>query len=396
MDASTNDYDLPLTRREIATIIAFWAAFALLQFANRLFDAMARPGPTTFQSGWLIVPVIDSICWALLTAPLFWLAARYSTDRISRRHQLLVFTAVGIVVVLLVGVLGTETRSIFGSSPSGNRGGRGNRQPPFWFGILNALVIYFGVIAAGIARAYSVRYRARREQTVQLERQLAEARLDALRRQLDPHFLFNTLNVISSLVERDPRGVRRMISRLGGLLRFSIEGANTPEITLRQELSLLEQYLDIMQVRFQGRLDVDIQVDASAMDALVPNFVLQPLVENAVMHGVSKVEGTGRIELRARCVGDDIVITVRDNGPGLDPAVGPDGTARLTPSGNGTLPSGGGVGLTNTRARLEQLYGAEQRLSLRRVSPEGGTVAEVVLPYHTGADLHAEAVPSNA
>jgi len=175
MDAQPNDHDLPLTRREIATIIAFWTAFALLQFANRLFDAMARPGPTYFQSGWLVVPVIDSICWALLTAPLFWLAARYSTDRVSRRQQLIVFGVVGLVVILLVGVLGTETRSIFGAPPSGSgRGGyRGNRQPPFWFGILNALVIYFAVIAAGIARAYSVRYRARREQTNRLERQLA-------------------------------------------------------------------------------------------------------------------------------------------------------------------------------------------------------------------------------
>jgi sensor histidine kinase YesM len=113
------------------------------------------------------------------------------------------------------------------------------------------------------------------------------------------------------------------------------------------------------------------------------------------MHGVSKVEGAGRIELRARCVGDDVVITVRDNGPGLDPSVGPDGTARLTPGGNGTLPSGGGVGLTNTRARLEQLYGAAQFFSLRRAA-EAGTVAEIVLPYHTRADLHAEAVPDSA
>ena len=373
MDASTNDYDLPLTRREIATIIAFWAAFALLQFANRLFDAMARPGPTTFQSGWLIVPVIDSICWALLTAPLFWLAARYSTDRISRRHQLLVFTAVGIVVVLLVGVLGTETRSIFGSPPSGNRGGRGNRQPPFWFGILNALVIYFGVIAAGIARAYSVRYRARREQTVQLERQLAEARLDALRRQLDPHFLFNTLNVISSLVERDPRGVRRMISRLGGLLRFSIEGANTPEITLRQELSLLEQYLDIMQVRFQGRLETVVQADPQTLGALVPTLILQPLVENAIKHGIERQREGGRILVETLLRDDRLVLRVTGNGAGLaQPAIVHDGNNQ----------AGTGVGLRNTRARLAELYGTKQSFSLS-ASPEGGAVAEVTLPLHS-------------
>jgi len=132
------------------------------------------------------------------------------------------------------------------------------------------------------------------------------------------------------------------------------------------------------------------------MDALVPNFVLQPLVENAVMHGVSKVEGTGTIQLRAHRSGDDVVITVRDNGPGLDSASVTETLARESRDGSSGMSGGrGGVGLSNTRARLEQLYGAEQRLSLRRAA-EGGTVAEIVLPYHTGADLHAEAAVAHA
>jgi len=376
MEAQATDTKLPLTRREIATIFAFWTAFALLQFANRLFDAMARPGPTYFQSGWLIVPVIDSLCWALLTAPLFWLAANYSTDRVSRRQQVIVLGLVGIVVVVLVGVLGTETRSAFGSPPPGmGRGNRGNRQPPFWFGILNAVVIYFAVIAAGIARAYSVRYRARREQTNRLERQLAEARLDALRRQLDPHFLFNTLNVISSLVERDPRGVRRMISRLGGLLRFSIEGAEAPEITLRQELTLLEQYLDIMQVRFQGRLETIVQADPATLDALVPTLILQPLVENAIKHGVERQREGGKILVETLLRGDMLVLRVTDNGAGLG-----------QPAQNGTGPSSTGVGLRNTRARLAELYGTKQSFSLSP-APEGGAVAEVSLPLHSTGQM---------
>ncbi|MEO8335665.1 MAG: histidine kinase [bacterium] len=375
MEVHTNDYELPLTRREIATIIAFWTAFALLQFANRLFDAIARPGPTNFQSGWLVVPVIDSICWALLTGPLFWLASRYSTDRVSRRQQLLVFGAVGLVVIVLVGVLGTETRSTFASFPANvsGRPSRGNRQPPFWFGMLNALVIYFGVIAAGIARAYSVRYRARREQTTMLERQLAEARLDALRRQLDPHFLFNTLNVISSLVERDPRGVRRMISRLGGLLRFSIEGAESAEITLRQELGLLEQYLDIMQVRFQGRLETVVQADPRTLDALVPTLILQPLVENAIKHGIERQREGGRILVETLVHDDMLVLRVTDNGAGL---AAPSAALDI-----GSTP-GTGVGLRNTRARLAELYGTKQSFSLSAAS-EGGAVAEVSLPLHS-------------
>jgi LytS/YehU family sensor histidine kinase len=185
-----------------------------------------------------------------------------------------------------------------------------------------------------------------------------------------------------------------MIARLSELLRVTLEGTSEQEIPLSRELELLRLYLDIMQVRFQGRLTVDVHVDNDVMDALVPNFVLQPLVENAVMHGVAKVEGAGRIELRARRAGDDVVITVRDNGPGIDAAVATDGNGSLTPvprDRGGT----GGVGLTNTRARLEQLYGAEQHLSLRRAG-EAGTVAEIVMPYHTATDLHAEAAPATA
>jgi LytS/YehU family sensor histidine kinase len=220
---------------------------------------------------------------------------------------------------------------------------------------------------------------------------LAEARLAVLSAQLNPHFLFNTLHAVSSLVERDPRGVRRMIARLSELLRVTLEGTKEQEIPLSRELELLRLYLDIMQVRFQGKLAIEMDIDDDVTDALVPSFVLQPLVENAVMHGVTKLEGEGRIELRARRSGDDLIITVRDNGPGIDAAAQRRPEALDHPRG----PGSGGVGLRSTRARLEQLYGAEHTLSLRP-APDGGAVAEVVLPYHTAADMHAEAAPVTA
>jgi LytS/YehU family sensor histidine kinase len=254
----------------------------------------------------------------------------------------------------------------------------------FW---LDDLIVYFAVLAAGIARDYFLRFRTRHEEAVhlqsqaaQLQAQLAEARLSALRTQLNPHFLFNTLHAVSTLVERDPRGVRRMIARLSELLRYTLDGADEQEVPLERELTFLERYLEIMQIRFQGRLEVDTRVEPDVLDALVPTLVLQPLVENAVKHGVSKVEGAGRIAIHARRDGERVLLSVRDNGPGLPSDGAPDEE---------------GVGLRNTRARLAELYGPAQSLTLR-AADGGGLVAEVALPYHTRADLRTAAVSVHA
>lgn len=397
---------LPLQRTELLLIFAFWTALAVLNAASRLLDprgpALQQPFPSSTP---ITLAFAEYYLWAVLTVPIFWLASRVSLEpRGNRIGRVLMFLVVGVVTAMFVDVAIHLMRDALFDLPQ-----RPRRGPPItwrtgimrlWF--LDDLIVYFAVLAAGIARDIFSRYRSRHEETVrltaqaaQLQAQLAEARLAVLSAQLNPHFLFNTLHAVSSLVERDPRGVRRMIARLSELLRVTLEGTSEQEIPLSRELELLQLYLDIMQVRFQGRLHVDIQVDDDVMDALVPNFVLQPLVENAVMHGVSKVEGAGRIELRAWGVDDDVVITVRDNGPGLDGTAVLGGAGKGISSGNGALPSTGGVGLGNTRARLEQLYGAAQHLSLHPAA-EGGTVAEIVLPYHTGADLHAEAVPTPA
>lgn len=360
--------DLSITKREYVLIAAFWVMYAVLPFANRLFEAMSRTtgDGQTFQIGWLVIPVVDSLCWALVTGPIFWLVAQYGTERVSLSKKILLFSGAGIVAVSLVGLAGTLVRMHYMHPPSDGGVHHPPGPAPFWFVAFNALVIYLGLLAAGFARAYSLRYQARHAHNIVLERQLAEARLDALQRQLDPHFLFNTLNAVASLVERDPRGVRKMISRLGALLRFSLEGANTPEIPLERELALLQQYLDIMQVRFQGRLEVVMDSDPQAMQALVPTLILQPLVENAIKHGIEPQRDGGRITIETRRDGDAIVLCVSDDGPGLADSV---------------LRGDGGVGLRNTRARLEQLYGSKQQFRLTS-GGERGAVAEVRIPFH--------------
>jgi sensor histidine kinase YesM len=257
--------------------------------------------------------------------------------------------------------------------------------------ILNHFIIYIGVLSAGFARDYFHRYRARERETARLQSetaglmtQLAEARLSALNAQLNPHFLFNTLNAVSSLVERDPRGVRRMIARLSELLRYTLNGASENEVLLGQEIAFVERYLEIMQIRFQDRLEVEIQLGDDAGNALVPSLILQPLVENAVKHGFEKMSGTGKIRIQARREDDRLVLSVSDNGPG------PSGTLA-----SGDAAGEGGVGLENIRQRLEQLYGGAQSLVLVE-APDGGTVAQIVIPFRTRAELRTTVVNEGA
>jgi two-component system, LytTR family, sensor kinase len=206
-----------------------------------------------------------------------------------------------------------------------------------------------------------------------LQAQLADARLAALRTQLNPHFLFNTLHAVSALVERDPRGVRRMIARLSELLRTTLDGADEQEVPLEQELTFTHRYLEIMQIRFQGRLSIESQVEPAVLDALVPNLILQPLVENAIKHGVSKIDVEGRIQIQARRDGERLVLCVRDNGPRASESV---------------LRAAEGIGLRNTRERLLELYGSEQSFTLRGAE-DGGVVAEVIIPFHKRADVRS-------
>jgi signal transduction histidine kinase len=380
---------IALRRSELLGIFAFWTFLALLTAANGLLDPRGRGLQPLVAGAPVTLAFVESYLWAALTPFLFWLTSRFSIERDNRVPRVLLFVVAGVVVAMLVeAVLAYLRFEVFFTA----RRRRSSGFSPF-FGMtrlfwLDDLMVYFAVVAAGFARDYFRRYQARRDeagrlqaQAAELHAQLAEARLAALRTQLDPHFLFNTLHAISTLVERDPRGVRRMIARLSELLRSSLEQGDEQEVPLEKELALLNRYLEIMQIRFQGRLEVDMRVDGAVLGALVPTLILQPLVENAVKHGVSKVAGTGTIAVRAyRDEDDRLVLHVRDNGPGLD--------------GGEDSPREEGVGLANTRARLEQLYGPDQSLTLRPAPGGMGLVAEVMLPYHTRTDLRTVAVPS--
>lgn len=230
------------------------------------------------------------------------------------------------------------------------------------------LLVYSAIAGVGAVASLYRRAQERERQAARLESQLTKAQLDVLRNQLQPHFLFNTLNTISSLVHSDVEAADRVVSRLGDMLRLSLQHDGRHEVALRDELDFLSHYVEIQRSRFRDRLLVSIDVPEELLDAQVPTFILQPLVENAIRHGIEPRSEPGRVSVLARRDGEHLVLEVADNGPGLvDPP----------PAGNG---NGRGIGLSNTRARLQQLYGARQRITLANRA-EGGVVVRIEIPW---------------
>ncbi len=226
------------------------------------------------------------------------------------------------------------------------------------------LLIYWVIVAVSHAFDYYRKYRERELRTSELEKHLAQAKLQALQMQLNPHFLFNTLHSISSLMHKDVEAADRMIARLSDLLRAALAGAATQQVTLRQELDLLQLYLAIEQVRFGSRLTVKMNIAPDTLDAQVPNLILQPLVENAIRHGIEPRARPGCIELQAHRQDGNLALRVSDDGAGLEE--------------NGRIKEG--VGLSNTRARLRELYGPAHRFELLR-GQQGGVRVELSIPF---------------
>ena len=241
-------------------------------------------------------------------------------------------------------------------------------------------LVYWLIVGAWQAYQYYQRYLSTELRMERLERRFTEARLNALRMQLDPHFLFNALNTISSQVERDPRMARAMIERLGDLLRLSLESRDKEEIPLAEEMAFLDHYLAIQRIRFRDRLTIETDVDPTVAYATVPCLFIQPLVENAIRHGISPRASGGTVIVSARRVEDQLQILVVDDGVGVPPGW--------------SLEESAGLGLSLTRDRIAGLYpDGAGRLEVRR-RKEGGTEVAVTLPLRVAIeeDVH-DAVP---
>lgn len=205
----------------------------------------------------------------------------------------------------------------------------------------------------------------------QLEAQLVQAQLQALKMQLNPHFLFNTLNSISTLLLTNPLEAHKMVARLGDLLRMTLNNSGAGEITLDDELDFLACYLEIEHTRYRDRLTVAFDIDLETRSALVPNLFLQPIVENAIRHGIAPRPDPGRVRIRAERRNGHLQVEVQDDGPGL-----------CIPNGGSTATRQFGIGLSNTRSRLNRMYGDDGRLELKNV-PEGGLLVRLNLPFKT-------------
>ena len=351
--------------------LAFWTAIGLF------FASQSAPMP---WGGGFVMSMPRWYVWGLLT-PLIWRTDRLLASGRSRNVRLLIHAPLGVVWTLFaIGILYALQPVLSGGYP----------DSVFFFVVqrfqLNLLI--YGVIAGVIvARDYAQQAQGReREATrlsvraAQLERSLVEARLETLRSQLHPHFLFNALNTISAFTEQEPRKARRLMAHLGDLLRSSLDHAAEPEITLRKELCFLEDYLEIERARFEDRVTVRVEVDETTLDALVPTFLLQPLVENAIRHGITACNERGTVEVSIRRLAGQLLLRVCDDGVGL-PA--------------GWRPDGKGVGLRNTAARLQELYPDAHSFAVTG-APTGGTLVEIVIPYHIAKELRSVAQPALA
>lgn len=297
---------------------------------------------------------------ALFTPIFFWMARRYPIDRQSWQRTVpltLAVTSACVVIkyAILVPVehwMGLSLQSTVSSAISRNFA---NESMAFW-----------AVIGVVHALEYNRRYREREVAAADLRARLSQAQLDALRSQIHPHFLFNTLHSISTLMHRDVDAADTMLTRLSDLLRLTMQHRGDNEITLRQELALVDRYIEIMRVRFGDRVTITQTVEPAALDALVPQFILQPLVENAFDHGIARTPGASCIVIDAVRSNGHLEISVSDDGRGTD-ASAADGNKN-------------GIGLTNTRLRLEQLYGSAQSMSLEKL-PDRGTRVAIAVPW---------------
>ena len=339
---------------------AFWTLLGL-SFAGHFYISATKAGFDVTWKEAVTNSLEDWYVFAVLSIPVIYLSRRYHFEggKWGRSLAIHIPATIGFLfsyIALRAGIACWQSGATF---------------PDAFKGLLvkiwpYTLLVYWVIVVVNHAFDYYEKYRDREMRALDLEKRLAEAKLQALQMQLNPHFLFNTLHSISSLMHRDVEAADRMIVRLSDLLRAALEGSDTQEVELQDELEFLKRYLEIEQTRLGDRLTVKMDIQPETLRARVPNLILQPLVENAIRHGIEPRARPGRIELRAQRQNGTLALEVKDNGTGL-----PEGKAIDE-----------GVGLSNTRARLRGLYGEAHQFDLVPVEG-GGLLVQVTIPFQS-------------
>jgi two-component system LytT family sensor kinase len=355
-------------RRSHTVLIGAFAAattLSLLVATENYYAMQARGRP---MGWWALLgrelPVWYT--WLLLAPPIFWLARRLPIAGRHRWRNMAIHLPLSALAVFLGVILITIVKSPVAGTPDSLAGWIVGAAMEFLRIFAIVIPIYWVTLAAAHA-VDSYRENERRAlREAELATLLERTQRDMLRMQLQPHFLFNTLHAVSALMERDVPAARRMLTRLSDLLRLALDDDSRHEVSLEEEIEFLDRYAEIQKIRFGGRLEVDYDIAADTRRLLVPRLVLQPLVENAITHGLSRLERPGNVVVESRRSDGRLVIRVLDDGVGLE---------------GGEL-AREGVGIGNTRARLEQLYGAEHRFSIA-TRPEGGCEVRIEIPAGT-------------
>lgn len=348
-------------------IVGCWFFLALLFTPQTYLSNLRSPTPLTWLRAFAATLILFQV-WAVLTPPLLWLGGRFPLERRRLLRNLAIYLLLsGPVALLHIVLLQIVNNLVLTWSRS--------YEPPVPIPALlvglgaTDIMVYWGIVAVSQAVNYFRKYQER-------EFRLAQAQLQALRMQLHPHFLFNTLNAIAELVYSDPKAADRCILSVSELLRFSLESHRSQEVTLKEEIDFLEKYLGIQKMLMRDRLRVRLNVEPETLDASVPNMLLQPLVENAIKHGISPRPEGGNIEVYARRLDGKLYVEITDDGLGMH-----------------EQPDGKGVGLVNTRERLKHLYGHAQAFNLSSFPGRGVTI-RISLPFkearNNGDDPHAD------
>ena len=347
------------------TLIAVgWTLFAVF-FASESVVSRAYLGRPLRVSDALVPWLICAYTWLAATPFLLVLSRRFPFGRSTWKKNLFIHLGASFAISLLLLGLYVFLARLISSEMA---------KVPFPLAFRNQFIAsfhaevltYWAVIGLSHALDYYRKYREREVRASQLEAQLARAQLDALRMQLQPHFLFNTLNTISVLMAEDVALANRLLLRLSDLLRLSLRNTETHEVSLREELEFLRNYLEIEQTRFQDRLTVKFDVEEDAVEAQVPNLILQPLVENAIRHAVAPKASRSLVEISATRRNGEVQLQVRDDGPGI----------------NSDAAAANGIGLRNTQERLEKLYGSAHSFLLAPAQ-SGGLEVTITIPFHT-------------